>query len=311
MTVERTAADDAVLGQVTTLVAQSLGVQLDLRTALAARRDPTAASLSASLRRLGSPTDGHGLAHQVCTELVGHTDFAVAAFSSVSGKRLSVLAIAGTDRTGTAPFDTDLDPRGAESDCLASANTRPAVATRDRISPRMADALGAAEVVLAPVVVEQTPVAILHVGHHDRSPIDDLDLGFVALYQSAVSAIVTRRRWTDKAQQHQETIRQAVARMVEDAVRVTHTDFEIGGDVVSPPPEQPLSRLPVNEALEQLLTTRETEVMRLIAAGASNAEIADRLFIGVETVKSHVKKILRKIGAVNRSEAISLYVDRG
>nr|WP_274381520.1 LuxR family transcriptional regulator [Gordonia desulfuricans] len=175
----------------------------------------------------------------------------------------------------------------------------------------MAGVLDAEEYALATIVVGDAPVAILHVGRRDRLAVDDLDLGFVALYQTAVSAIVARQRWSDKAQRHQETIRAALSRIVEDAARVTRTDFEIGGDVVSPPRAQTLSRLPVNEALEQRLTTRETEVMRLIASGASNAEIADQLFIGVETVKSHVKKILRKIGAVNRSEAISLYVDRG
>ncbi|NDK89122.1 LuxR family transcriptional regulator [Gordonia desulfuricans] len=302
---------DTAGSQVTALVAESLRLQLDLRTALAAQREHTAVSLAASLRRLGSPTDGNGLAHQVCTELVGHTGFAVAAFSAVTGNRLSVLAVAGTDRLDVAPFDVDLDPHDAEAACLAAADPRPSLATRDRIAAPMAGVLDAEEYALATIVVGDAPVAILHVGRRDRLAVDDLDLGFVALYQTAVSAIVARQRWSDKAQRHQETIRAALSRIVEDAARVTRTDFEIGGDVVSPPRAQTLSRLPVNEALEQRLTTRETEVMRLIASGASNAEIADQLFIGVETVKSHVKKILRKIGAVNRSEAISLYVDRG
>ena len=43
--------------------------------------------------------------------------------------------------------------------------------------------------------------------------------------------------------------------------------------------------------------------------GASNADIADELVITVETVKTHVKRILRKIGAINRSEAIALYME--
>jgi DNA-binding CsgD family transcriptional regulator len=43
--------------------------------------------------------------------------------------------------------------------------------------------------------------------------------------------------------------------------------------------------------------------------GASNADIAEELVITVETVKTHVKRILRKIGAINRSEAIALYME--
>jgi DNA-binding CsgD family transcriptional regulator len=50
-------------------------------------------------------------------------------------------------------------------------------------------------------------------------------------------------------------------------------------------------------------------VFELLVLGASNAEIADELVITVETVKTHVKRILRKIGAINRSEAIALYME--
>ncbi|MBC2642152.1 response regulator transcription factor [Rhodococcus wratislaviensis] len=57
------------------------------------------------------------------------------------------------------------------------------------------------------------------------------------------------------------------------------------------------------------LTRREREVFQLLAAGKSNTEIADELVISVFTVKSHVKKILRKLGAMNRSEAIYRYLE--
>ncbi|MCD2099799.1 helix-turn-helix transcriptional regulator [Rhodococcus rhodochrous] len=55
------------------------------------------------------------------------------------------------------------------------------------------------------------------------------------------------------------------------------------------------------------LTAREREVFALVVRGASNAEIAEELVISIFTVKTHVKKILRKLGAANRSEAIYRY----
>ena len=55
-------------------------------------------------------------------------------------------------------------------------------------------------------------------------------------------------------------------------------------------------------------TTRELEVLELIVAGARNNEIAERLAITVGTVKSHVKNILAKLGVLNRSQAIALYL---
>lgn len=54
-----------------------------------------------------------------------------------------------------------------------------------------------------------------------------------------------------------------------------------------------------------ILTRREVEVLQLMAAGDTNARIARRLVISEGTVKSHVKHILRKLGAANRAEAVS------
>lgn len=52
------------------------------------------------------------------------------------------------------------------------------------------------------------------------------------------------------------------------------------------------------------LTTRETEVLVLIAKGIGNAEIAGRLFIGETTVKTHINNLFAKIGVRSRPEAI-------
>lgn len=51
------------------------------------------------------------------------------------------------------------------------------------------------------------------------------------------------------------------------------------------------------------LTTREREVLQLIAAGKSNQEIADELFITLKTVKTHVSNILSKLGVEDRTQA--------
>ena len=59
------------------------------------------------------------------------------------------------------------------------------------------------------------------------------------------------------------------------------------------------------------LTTREIEVLRLVASGHANKEISARLSINEETTKSHVKNILAKLGAKDRTHAVSLGLKRG
>ena len=62
---------------------------------------------------------------------------------------------------------------------------------------------------------------------------------------------------------------------------------------------------------EQELTPKETDVLSLIAAGNANKEIAAQLSITEETVKSRVKSILDKLGANDRTHAVSIALKRG
>jgi DNA-binding NarL/FixJ family response regulator len=63
-------------------------------------------------------------------------------------------------------------------------------------------------------------------------------------------------------------------------------------------------------ALEQL-TVREREVLALIATGLSNTEIAERLIMSVPTAKTHVSRILAKLGARDRAQLVVLAFQSG
>lgn len=64
-------------------------------------------------------------------------------------------------------------------------------------------------------------------------------------------------------------------------------------------------------AADDLLTSREVEVLRLIAAGKANKLVASDLSITEETVKGHVKSILSKLGASDRTHAVTIALKRG
>src|SRR5207245_11423764 len=72
--------------------------------------------------------------------------------------------------------------------------------------------------------------------------------------------------------------------------------------------DQPLE---VADELSEEITSRETEVLRMLAQGLVNKEIAARLGISEHTVKFHISSILDKLGASTRTEAVTLGVRRG
>ena len=66
-----------------------------------------------------------------------------------------------------------------------------------------------------------------------------------------------------------------------------------------------------DHATDDALTAREIDVLRLIAAGNANKNIADQLAIGEATVKTHVTNIMSKLGANDRTHAVTIGLKRG
>lgn len=62
---------------------------------------------------------------------------------------------------------------------------------------------------------------------------------------------------------------------------------------------------------DELLTERERDVLQHVASGSRNRDIGERLLISEETVKVHIKHIMEKLGASDRTEAVTIAVRRG
>jgi DNA-binding NarL/FixJ family response regulator len=67
---------------------------------------------------------------------------------------------------------------------------------------------------------------------------------------------------------------------------------------------------PRSSATEEL-TTREIEVLRLVAAGLTNAEVAGRLVVSIRTVHAHLRSIYRKLNVGSRSAATRYALEHG
>jgi DNA-binding CsgD family transcriptional regulator len=125
-------------------------------------------------------------------------------------------------------------------------------------------------------------------------------------FASAYSLMHERMLNTERVHQQRTSIARAAARLTEQADRIAAAtiSFDVDDDTSVGP-----AAVAADSALSGTLSERERQVFERLVLGASNAEIAEELVITIETVKTHVKRILRKIGAINRSEAIALYME--
>jgi DNA-binding NarL/FixJ family response regulator len=110
-------------------------------------------------------------------------------------------------------------------------------------------------------------------------------------------------------------LKDATAERLFDAVRIVAAGEALLAPAVTRRLVAEFARMRVRhrepDAALQALTTRETEVLRLIAEGLSNPEIAARLVVGEETVKSHVSRVLAKLGLRDRTQAVVVAYESG
>jgi LuxR family transcriptional regulator, regulator of acetate metabolism len=168
--------------------------------------------------------------------------------------------------------------------------------------------------VAAPIMPEGRVIGFLHADcYFSGREVDALDRDTIWAFAEGFGYAIERTILLERLRAQRREIRELVAST--DRVLGDLADAELDLARVSAETD-PIARttalmLGGATAFEGLLTRRELEVMDLMAAGATNVEIANRLVISEGTVKSHVKHILRKLHAGNRAEAVSRYLRPG
>jgi DNA-binding NarL/FixJ family response regulator len=89
-----------------------------------------------------------------------------------------------------------------------------------------------------------------------------------------------------------------------DAIRVVAAGNSLFGPSATQHLVERFAQAPATNASLDNLTDREREILRLLAGGLSNAEIAERLYLSETTVKTHVSSVLRKLGVRDRVQAV-------
>ncbi len=165
--------------------------------------------------------------------------------------------------------------------------------------------------VAAPIVVDSEVVGFLHgdrvasrppaLAQIDADALEHFAAGFALVYERAV----LRRRLRDQRREIRRIASWAEARI-----------GELSDDVIglSPDVAEAVERrakapeILTQDGLDTQLTTREIDVLQLMAKGKTNSDIAHALFVSEGTVKFHVKNVLRKMQAANRADASARYL---
>jgi LuxR family transcriptional regulator, regulator of acetate metabolism len=157
--------------------------------------------------------------------------------------------------------------------------------------------------VSAPVIAHGEVVATIGAEAYFR-PVGEIDRDVLAAFAVSLGQVVERAILIEQLQFQQRAAQQ----LARSASRVLGG---LGGDIALLEPDQPAPLAPWQSQSEVVsnLTRREYEILKLMAKGGTNREIATTMFLSEQTVKWHVKRILHKFGATNRGRAVATYLE--
>lgn len=182
-------------------------------------------------------------------------------------------------------------------------------ATRARSRRRrseLAEQLGLRAFELSPVVPESTTLALL-IGDREEPALTgeerDVAGAFATTLAVNIEHFVLRRRAAELAEEVRQFAgsAQALSREILDAPVILPTDHGLGPAL----PRVALAGTGGDGSLVASLSPNERRVAALLVQGRSNREIAELMVLSPETVKTHVTRLLRKLGVANRVEAVA------
>ncbi|MBN3511518.1 LuxR C-terminal-related transcriptional regulator [Mycolicibacterium sp. GESEQ-9] len=280
-------------------------------------RSQRLADCAVSLNRLRSMPTTAALIDNACHELVFRLGFRRAVLSTVdAGGWTPLILLDQTDVADRAWFSAwqnqkvPLMPTTPEAVSLSRRQPSLIQDTADApvYRPLIVQAGQSRSYVVAPLVQGSDVMGFLHTDHYpETTRVDEADRDVLWAFADGFSHIYQRAALMENLREQRDNIRDLLINTVDQIEDLCDMSVETPAgfhDMSSDGPRQAESS-PVHSPRRVELTERESEVLRLMITGASNHEIADQLVITEGTVKSHVKHILRKYGAVNRAQAIA------
>jgi DNA-binding CsgD family transcriptional regulator len=305
------------------LIIEAMGLRIAIGEARIRRQTLTAGELHRALGRLRAGHTVNELLEQIPVEL-GGLGFSRSLLCRLRGQDWSAAtAFAHADVTladALVRVGTRVPGRlGREEPETEMVRRRLPIVVRDaqhrpRTHRELIKLSDTRDYVAAPIVAHGSVIALVHVDRHSQSDVvDTFDRDLLGLFAEGVGLAFERVR----AQEGFGRLRRQFERQLDDVqdcmsgvggwtdpddVRVPRTWARPENERVGSVSGAFVSDGPLVE-----LTRRELQVLRHLACGGSNQDIATRLGVSVGTVKTHVKHLLRKLGVANRAEATARF----
>lgn len=282
------------------------------------RRSARVEAIAARLAQLRQVGDANDLLDRVCADAVETCGFARAMISQVDdGRWFPWMVYSPSDVALDEEFARDLrglalpfKPGAAEE--AAWRERRPVTSHEGGPASHLPTLLVGltSSYVVVPLIASGRVIGLIHGDHAREGSVPDavdrdalwvFGEGFALIYERAVLAGRMRAQ-RDRLRDAFE-VAEALSTAITTAEMTLMPSAAMGAAV---PGAQPSGWSPPEVA--DGLTVREKEVAELMARGLANAVIAERLVIAPNTIKTHVRNVIRKLGALNRSDAVARYL---
>jgi DNA-binding CsgD family transcriptional regulator len=318
--------DPARAREIAALLMRSEHAQATVLDAILTRRASQARSARDAVGRLRATGSTTELIERAAAE-AHHIGFDRILFSRIGhGLWLPSSAYAGTDE-GFAHTLVEVGlahPRKLTGALLEGEMVRrgaPMVVRNPQSNPRVYTELVALTetkaYVAAPVLAWGQPIGLLHADRQPQSVlVDESDRDVLGLFAEGLGIAFERNLLLDRLRAVQQVCNdhaRGINALADDFTGAVAERAALGEGLEPFMPGVSTGRQPLVDArdsdrgVSDPLTRREWDVLRGLAAGKTNAQIAISLFVAEGTVKTHVKHVLRKLGAANRTDAVAKY----
>jgi DNA-binding CsgD family transcriptional regulator len=315
-------SDESMQGKLCSVLIELADLRDELRLRELDRRGDALQAVRRALSGLHGVTNVVDLMQKGVAEVCRNCDFDRAAIYRIEGSRLVMEAIYVEGDPDSAAkilafareHQPELQDMLVETEMLR--RRAPILVPDARNDPRtfkpLVEFADARAYVAAPIMPEGRVIGFIHADRvRPAPPLDTVDRDTLWTFAEGFGFAIGRATLVSRLRSQRDQLRELMRSTRTAIDELTDSDIELlssehNGAAIAQTTTAML--VGADARIRGLLTRREIEVMELMAQGATNAGIADRLVIAESTAKHHVKSILRKLHAANRAEAVSRYL---